>query len=190
TLREGAKGSAGVAEACGLAERPVALLLPALAALGLVRDEGEGAWAATPLAHALLAGSYRELGDPYWSHLATFLKTDTPMARMDRVEESEAQYQAQAAALAWMQTPAAEAAAAVLAAGQALAGVEILDVGAGSAIWSLTLARDAPGARVTAVDWPAVLPVAAATPERLGPAQRPTPPPGDYHPGEPPPAAV
>jgi ubiquinone/menaquinone biosynthesis C-methylase UbiE len=181
TLREGPKDSAVLADACRLAARPVALLLPALADLGLVRGDGDGAWELTPLAHALLGGSYRELGDRYWSHLATFLRTDEPMARMDSVEESEAQYQAQAAALAWMQTPSAEAAAAVLEAGQRFEGAEILDVGAGSAIWSLTLAGHAPGARVTAIDWPAVLSVATATAERLGLAERLVLRPGNYH---------
>jgi 2-polyprenyl-3-methyl-5-hydroxy-6-metoxy-1,4-benzoquinol methylase len=187
-LRDGAKGSADAARACGLAERPVALLLPALAELGLVDRDGE-AWEITPLAHGLLAGSYRELGDPYWRHLGSFLRTATPVVRMDSLEEGEAQYQAQAAALAWMQGPLAEAAASVLGAGHDLAGAEILDVGAGSAIWSLTLARHAPGARVTAVDWPAVLAVARATAERLGLAERLTLRPGSYHEVELPPAA-
>jgi SAM-dependent methyltransferase len=185
-LRAGPAGSGTVAERCGLAGRPVALLLEVLASLGLVEAEGDRAgperpYRLTPLAEALLGGSYRELGDPYWSHLASFLATGAPLAPVDDPARREAFYRTQAAALAWMLAPAAEAAAQALDAGRELAGRAILDVGAGSAIWSLTLARHAPGATVTAVDWPGVLPVAEATAGRLGLAGRLTLLPGDYH---------
>ena len=180
-LQTGPRPSAAVAQECGLAERPVALLVESLAALGLVDDAGDRRYGLTPLAQALLGGSYRELGDQYWSHLATFLRTGVPVTRMDGAGESERHYQAQAAALAWMLAPAAEAAARALDAAGTLGGADILDVGAGSAIWSLTLARQAPGAKVTAVDWPAVLRVAAATAQRLGVAERLALRPGSYH---------
>ena len=180
-LAAGPGDAAGVAQATGLAERPVGLLLDALAALGLLEPDEEGRHRLTPLARWLLAGSYRDLGDPYWSHLPAFLRTGTPMARMDSPAESEAHYQGQAAALAFMLAPAAEAAARTLDAGRSLAGSAILDVGAGSAIWSLTVAAQAPGATVTAVDWPAVLPVATGTARRLGLESRLTLRPGDYH---------
>jgi N,N-dimethyltransferase len=56
-----------------------------------------------------------------------------------------------------------------------------LDLGAGSAIWSLTMARYAPGAIVTAVDWPAVLEVAIATARQLGISERLHTIAGNYH---------
>jgi SAM-dependent methyltransferase len=181
TLGTGPATGEAVARTCQLAATPVALLLDALAALGLAEDDGERRYRLTALGQALAGGSYRDLGDRYWAHLPAFLRTAAPIVRMDSVAESEAHYQGQAAALAWMLAPAAEAAAQALRAGETLGGAAILDVGAGSAIWSLTLARHAPGATVTAVDWPAVLRVAAATAERLAVAGRLTLLPGNYH---------
>ena len=63
------------------------------------------------LGMGLLSGSYRELGDQYWAHLPSFLKTGQPWIKMDDAHQSEAHYRSQAAALAWMLAPAAEAAA-------------------------------------------------------------------------------
>jgi ubiquinone/menaquinone biosynthesis C-methylase UbiE len=79
-----------------------------------------------------------------------------------------------------MLSPAAERAAELL--DDALPqGAAILDVGAGSAVWSLSLAKRKGGASVTAVDWPAVLEVAAETAEQLGIADRLTTLEGNYH---------
>jgi hypothetical protein len=156
------------------------LLLDALAALGVV-ERVESRFALTTLAQMLLSGSYRNLGDEYWAHLPSLLKTDQPLVKMDVASQSEAFYQSQAAVLGWMLTPAAECAARVLRDIGLPKDPAILDVGAGSAIWSLTLARETPGATVTAVDWPAVLEVAAETATNFGLADRLTTIAGNYH---------
>ena len=165
-LMAGPKTVDELAEACGIAPRPAKLLLQALATLGLV-ELSDSHFQPTSLAQLLLAGSYRNLGDEYWAHLPTLLQTDEPLVKMDDAAQSEAHYQAQAAILGWMLTPAAECAARLLAS-RLPHKASILDLGAGSGIWSLTLASRAPGATVTAVDWPAVLEVAAETAENLG----------------------
>jgi len=128
-----------------------------------------------------LGGSYRRLGDEYWAHLPNLLKTGQPWIKMDDAHQSEAHYQSQAAALAWMLAPAAEAAAQALGVGQKLKDLSILDIGAGSAIWSLTMARHDSGTTVTAVDWPAVLEVAAETASNFGLTDRLSTIVGNYH---------
>jgi 2-polyprenyl-3-methyl-5-hydroxy-6-metoxy-1,4-benzoquinol methylase len=178
-LSSGSKGALEVAQACSTLLRPTQLLLDALAALQLVKKNGNE-YALAPLAYMLLGGSYRRLGDEYWAHLPALLKTGKPLTKMDHVAESESHYQAQAAILGWMLTPAAECAA------QALRPslphkAAILDVGAGSAIWSLTMARDIQSAAVTAVDWPSVLEVAAETAQRFALSDRLTKIAGNYH---------
>ncbi|HEX5102875.1 MAG TPA: class I SAM-dependent methyltransferase [Pirellulaceae bacterium] len=179
-LRSGPKSAEELAASRSLALRPVRLLLPALAALGVVQARGEQ-FALSPLAELLVSSSYRNLGDEYWAHLPELLKTDKPIVRMDDTAKSEAFYQAQAAILGWMLTPAAECAAQALVAEGVADGCAILDLGAGSAVWSLTLARELPGATVTAVDWPAVLEVAAETAQNLGLPDRLTTIAGNYH---------
>lgn len=171
--------SAELARGLTLAERPVALLLRVLETLGVVAREGER-YTLTLMGRALQAGSYRNLSDEYWAHLPDLLRTGEPFKRMDDPAAREAQYAAQAAALGWMLGPAAEAAATVLEA-EGRRRLAILDVGAGSAVWSLALASRAPETRIVAVDWPAVLRIAAAAAEAKGLRDRLKLLPGDYH---------
>jgi SAM-dependent methyltransferase len=179
SLARGAASAAAIAEACGTAIHATVLLLEGLVALGLVERSGE-AYRLAPVAH-FLAGSYRDLGDSYWSHLPAFLRTGAPMARMDDPRESERHYQAQAMALAWMMAPAAEAAADALDIGRSRRGLAVLDVGAGAAGWSLTLARRDPATTVTALDWPAVLAIAQRAAAEAGVRERFATIVGDYH---------
>jgi SAM-dependent methyltransferase len=179
-MRDGATTPAQVAAACRLQERPTALLLDVLCAMGLARRDADSIGLSL-LAMMLLSGSYRELGNEYWDHLPALLATGRPLVQMDRVEESESHYQGQAAALAWMLSPSAEAAAAALGVGTSLSDLAILDVGAGSAIWSLSMCRRDAGTTTTALDWPAVLEIARQTADGLGLADRLTLLPGDFH---------
>ncbi len=178
-LRGGAGTAAEVAAACGLHEAPVALLLDALCALGTV-EATDGCYALAPVAN-FLSGNYRNLGDEYWDFLPTFLRTGTPLARMDSVEQSEAQYEQQVSALAWMMTPAAEVFAGMLGIGSERKSLRILDVGGGSGIWSLTCAQRDAGSTVTVSDWPAVVDIAAGFARRMGLAERFDAIPGNYH---------
>lgn len=173
------RAAAELARECGTAPEPTRLLLDVLIPLGLAERDGQQ-YRATMLAFMLLAGSYRNLGDEYWSHLPELLRTARPLVKMDAPETSEAHYQAQAATLGWMLTPAAECAAELLAA-DLPQNAAILDVGAGSAIWSLSLARRAPAMTVTAIDWPAVLAVAEENAASLGLSDRWTTIAGNYH---------
>lgn len=177
-----------LAAECNTDSRATSLVLEALAAVDLV-TLAEGRWSLTPLARGLIGGAYRDLGDPYWAHLPQFLKTGQPWIKMDAAAESEAHYQGQAAALAWMLGPAADAAAQILSSDATSDEPSILDLGAGSAIWSLTIARRNPAAKVTAVDWPAVLAVAQQTAAMFGLADRLTTIAGNYHEAELPSAA-
>ncbi|MEM7625439.1 MAG: class I SAM-dependent methyltransferase [Planctomycetota bacterium] len=178
-LRGGALGVEALATKTSVNPEALRLALDVLAALGLVTYEDEAA-CLTALAVSLMDGPYRALGDPYWKQLPEFLRTAEPMTHMDDPAESEAQYVGQAAALAWMLGPAAAWAAGHLTSdGSPADPCNILDAGAGSAIWSLSCAARLPEARVTSADWPAVLEVARATALRMGLADRLTLLPGD-----------
>jgi ubiquinone/menaquinone biosynthesis C-methylase UbiE len=179
-LRSGRRTAEAVAQACGTVHRPTQLLLDALSALGLLNKNDDG-YGLDPLAQMLLMGDYRNLGDEYWAQLPAWLKTGEPLVKMDDIAQREAHYQAQAAILGWMLTPAARCAAHIMRADWVSEAARILDIGAGSAIWSLTLARETPTATVTAVDWPSVLEVAAETAGQFGLLDRLTKLPGNYH---------
>lgn len=179
-LEKGAKTAADVAEACGFEQRPTGLLLEALHSLGLLVEHGDE-YALAEVAMLLLHGDYRELGNQYWRHLPVFLRTGVPLKRMDNASESETHYQTQAAMLGWMLSHAAAEAAEKLQFGTTRRDRKIVDVGAGSGIWSLTMAGRDAGTRVTAVDWPAVLEVAEETAENLGVRDRLTTLAGNFH---------
>lgn len=168
-----------LARKCGLCERPVKLLLDALCSIKTMQCEA-GSYSLTPVMQ-FLSGNYKNLSDEYWDHLPQLLKTGVPLAKMDTEEQSEAQYQKQVTALAWMMMPAAEAAAVMLGIGTSRTHLNILDVGAGSAVWSLTFARKDPETNVTALDWPAVLTIATASAQTMGLQDRFSTISGNYH---------
>ncbi|MEQ8788785.1 MAG: class I SAM-dependent methyltransferase [Pirellulaceae bacterium] len=174
-LRE-AKSAAQVAQACETREEPTALLLDALSRLGLLSversDQQPSVFSLTEVARMILMSEYRELGDQYWRHLPDFLRTGRPMKKMDAAAESEEHYQSRVAMLGWMLSHAAAEAAERLDIGGRRTGLSILDVGAGSGVWSLAMAARDVNTNVTAVDWPAVLEVARETAETLGAQER------------------
>jgi ubiquinone/menaquinone biosynthesis C-methylase UbiE len=187
-LSKNAGPASRIAADCSLAESPTKLVLETLRTLGLVSLE-QSVYALTPLARLLLAGSYQNLSDEYWNHLPHFLKTGEPFKTMDDIVQSEEHYQSQAAAMAWMFGPASESVVRLLGIGGERTNLNILDVGAGSAIWSLAIASRDVGTRVTAVDWPAVLAVAKGLAQQRQLESRLTLLPGNFHEIEYPPEA-
>ena len=171
--------AAAVATECGIDARAANLVLDALAAIGLVTRTDAGYLPAPVL--QFLTGTYEDLSNQYWAYLPEYLKTGLPMQRMDDPAEGMKVYATQAGSLYWMMLPAAVAAARMLGIGKERRNLQILDVGAGSGVWSLTFAQNDPGARVTAVDWPAVLQIASNIARKNGVAERFTACPGDYH---------
>jgi ubiquinone/menaquinone biosynthesis C-methylase UbiE len=178
-LASGPVDAADVAKSCGTREKPTRLLLDGLCGLRAVQRV-EDKYVLTPVMR-FLAGNYQDLSSRYWDHLPEYLKTGVPMAKMDDPAESEKQYQAQVTALDWMMRPSAEVAAVMLGIGDRLKGLNMLDIGCGSAVWSLAFAGKDPTSRITALDWPAVLKIAQASAERSGVSDRFTAMPGNYH---------
>jgi SAM-dependent methyltransferase len=175
-----------LAQATNLNKPALHLLIDGLESLGMVERSGD-------LLHLgavmqALRGSYRALGDEYWAHLDQWLTTGTPMRRMDKTNESEAVYSEQAAALAWMMSPAAAAVAARLAP-TLLPGAAILDIGSGSGVWSLAFLSALPEATATLMDRGGVLTAASDFLARASFASRVRLLPGDYHEVAPPPAS-
>ena len=179
-LQKGPQTSQQIADKCELRVRPTILLLEALRALNVVQA-CDTEYELTEVTQMLLLSEYRELGNQYWQALPDFLKTGEPIKKMDDVGQSEEAYQAQAAVLGWMLSHAAEAAAAALSVKPPRQGLRILDVGAGSAVWSLSIAKRNAGSHVTAVDWPSILQVAQETAETYGLTDRLTTLAGNFH---------
>ncbi|MBT7610817.1 MAG: methyltransferase domain-containing protein [Bacteriovoracaceae bacterium] len=156
-----------ISERLGYLETPSFFMLETLESLGIFEREKinknpkEDLFSLSKVA-AFLTGNYQNLSADYWEHLPTLLKEGTPYKKMDIVEESENEYQVQVKALEWMLTPTAAIAAKNYFSNNKK-GISIIDVGAGSGVWSFSMLYEDPSSRVTLADWPAVLEVAKAT---------------------------
>jgi len=178
-VAEGTGSAAVIAERCGTLPKPTSLVLEALCEAGVVR-RAEGSYGPGPVM-ALIQGNYRDLGDAYWDHLPNFLRTEEPVIRLQNPHEAQEFYRKQAGELGAMMRPSAAFVTRALSIGADRKGLSILDVGAGSGVWSLTMAVADPSSRVTCLDWPAVLPVAEHFAQQVGVRERLELLQGDYH---------
>ncbi|MDD4972924.1 MAG: class I SAM-dependent methyltransferase [Bacteriovorax sp.] len=148
---------------------PTKVLLDSLVTLGLVEKAGESYTISNVM--NLLTGNYQNLSSEYWAHLPTLLKSGTPFKRMDTVENSEKEYQVQVKSLEWMMTPCAELTVEIISKLHPEKkikdiAINVLDIGAGSGVWSFNFLYANPKANCTLADWPAVLKVAKETSEK------------------------
>ncbi len=138
---------------------PSKVLLDTLVTMGLLEKTGESFSISTAM--NLLKGNYKNLSDEYWAHMPTLLKTGAPFKKMDAVENSEMEYQVQVKSLEWMMSPCAKLMVEML--GGEKSPHNVLDVGAGSGVWSFNFIYANPKSTCTLADWPAVLKVAKDT---------------------------
>ncbi len=165
-----ASASAGeLAARLGLDEDRLARMLRFLAADGRVRRVGERWSLARPLGALYrdsldLLAPRAPLGDQLtrWAALPAWARGDAPPLAMD-ADRSGGAYAGPVDDLGDNAARMAEGLAGALDRGdRAPDRAEILDIGVGSAVWSLALAARWPEATVTALDRPAVLEVARA----------------------------
>lgn len=157
-LERGTSSCGALASELGLHEEATRLVLEALAAFGLA-ERTEGGWRAAPcITERGAAENVDELARLY-AHLPTLLASGETV-RVDRDES----YVRVTPRLGEMFQSAAEALAAALPAVDGL----VLDVGAGSAVWSLAMVARSPDARAVALDSAAVHSAARARASSLG----------------------
>jgi ubiquinone/menaquinone biosynthesis C-methylase UbiE len=173
-LRGGPLEAAQVAERCGTQAEPTAMLLDVLVELGAVERYGDD-FALAPVVR-MINEFNADLGDRHWQRLGDFLRTGK---RLD-AEDGDQPFRAATLAGQWMMTPSAMSAARALGIGEERTGLNILDLGAGSAVWSLCIAHQDPDSRVTVVDVQDAARRAVATAESVGLADRLTTVAADY----------
>lgn len=181
-LEAGPATAEALAARLGLVARPVALLLDLLAEAGVVARVGD-AFALGPqlldLQRGPAGGLERVMA--LWAGCEPMLRSGRSPAHVPAEPEARARVYRQAVrGLAEMFGRPAEALAAHLA-GRSSANGRVLDVGAGSAVWSLAMAAREPALRVTALDLPEVLPRAAERAAALGLTARFDTLAGDFH---------
>jgi ubiquinone/menaquinone biosynthesis C-methylase UbiE len=160
-VAEGKKSVAAIAAATAASERGTRMLLDGLCAFQLLSKKG-ASYELTPVsAEYLVRGSPSYMGSMIeadrmwdsWSHLGDSVRSGKPAAHVEQEKGAEDFFPSLVRSLHVLNREPARKAALVL------KGKRVLDVAAGSGIWGIMYAEANPDARVTAQDFPGVLPV-------------------------------
>jgi len=164
-LAAGHETAEALAGAAGASPRGTRMLLDALVALGLLGKEN-ARYLLPPGTRAYLVrespdyvGALMESDDLWnaWGGLPEAVRTGRPSVMVERQERAEAFFPILIRSLHVVNREPARRLAAALGMGTRHRGLRVLDVGAGSAVWSIALAEADATAHVTAHDFPGVL---------------------------------
>ncbi|MDE2580957.1 MAG: methyltransferase domain-containing protein [Rhodospirillales bacterium] len=179
----GAHSPEAVQAATGASSRGVTALLNALVGLDLLCKDPAGAYRLGIEAETFLVrGRPGYRGDffrhvstrliPSWLHLTEAVRTGTPPRAVNREEEGTPFFSDFVESLFANNAPGARALAAHLDLAARPGPQSVLDLAAGSAVWSIALAEAAPLVEVVAVDWEGVLPTTRRVVARHGLSER------------------
>ncbi len=177
------KTIAETSAATGASERGLTAIMNALVGLEFLTRDDAGRYALTADSAAFLVSSKpgylggmlkhmsRQL-IPNWLELDEIVRTGRPAARVNQESEGTAFFEEFVSDIFPMSYPSAVAAGEALGVPAAKSPVRVLDLAAGSGVWSIAIAQQSPHVTVTAVDWPGVLETTRKTAARFGLADR------------------
>lgn len=182
-LAAGPRSVAELSTATGASPRGLRILLDGLVGLGLLAKEAPGRYTLTPESSTFLVSAkpgylgafFRHASTqfiPKWLKLTDIVRTGKPVAAVNQETEGSRFFLEFVEDLFDINYAAAKALAEHLNVAAATQPLSVLDLAAGSGVWGIALAQQSPQVRVTAVDWPGVLPATKRTAERLGVADR------------------
>jgi ubiquinone/menaquinone biosynthesis C-methylase UbiE len=182
-LDAGPKTADEVASENGANARGLRIVMNALVGLGLLAKDAGGRYALTPESAAFLVstkpgfqgGIFKHTSGqlvPKWLQLNEIVRTGRPATAVNQEGDGSAFFQEFVEDIFPMSYPAAKALADELRLADAKKAVSVLDLAAGSGVWGIALAEASPQVRVTAVDWPGVLPATRRIAARHGVAER------------------
>ena len=165
-------------EKTGASVRGMRILLNALVAMELLERHG-GQYALTDETAAYLVStspSYQGFMCkhvsrhllPRWMRLTEVVMSGRPTEGVNDQADGAAFFREFVEDIFPMSYESAQALAEELGVSQATGPLGVLDLAAGSGVWGVAMAEASPHVRVTAVDWPAVLPVTRRIAERHG----------------------
>jgi SAM-dependent methyltransferase len=169
-LDAGSKFAEQIASASGTSPRGMRILLNGLVAIELLTKDSTGHYALTPESSAFLVstkpayfgGMLRHTSKqllPKWLHLTEIVRTGKPATAVNQEAAGSTFFAEFVESIFPNSYPAASAVADHLHLASATAPTRVLDLAAGSGVWGIALAQKSKQVHVTAVDWPAVLPV-------------------------------
>ena len=182
--------AAQVAAKSGASQRGVNAILDVLVSFHLLQRKGNR-FALTPESATFLVSTkpayygmfFRHASGqliPGWLQLTEIVRSGRPAAKVNARKEGAEFFAKFVESLFPLSFPAASALGHHLGFPKASAPVSVLDIGAGSGVWGIALAKQSPQVRVHAVDWPQVLKVTRRVAQKHGVAKRLSTAPGDF----------
>ncbi len=182
-LDEGPKTLAETAKATGASERGLKGVMNLLTGFGFLGKTDDGRYTLTPESSAFLVstkpafhgGMFRHLSSqlmPNWMQLNSIVATGKPAVSVNQEGPGGEFFQELVMDIFPLSYMPAMTLAQHLNFGSAGDPVSVLDLAAGSAVWSIAQAQCSPRVVATAVDWPEVLPVTQKSVARFGLADR------------------
>ncbi len=179
-LDGGPKTIAQVQKETGASERGLTAVMNALVGMDFLAKDKQGLFSLTPESSAFLVstkpsfqGGFLRHGSeqliPKWLHLNKIVETGRPEAAVNLEEAGGDFFQRFVVDIFPLSYPAAQTLSRHLSAD---AVVRVLDLAAGSGVWSIALAQGSEKATVTVVDWPEVIPITRKTVGKFGLAER------------------
>lgn len=178
---------AELAAGTGASPRGLTAIMDALVGLGLLDKDvttgGDARYGLTTESAAFLVSNRRDYrGDifrhistqllPMWLNLPEVARTGIPSRPVNQEANGATFFQEFVESLFPGNFPAAQVLAEHLGVAKLAGPVKVLDLAAGSGVWSIAQALASPRVQVTAVDWPDVLPVTKRVAARHGVAER------------------
>jgi SAM-dependent methyltransferase len=182
-LDRGPQTAEELSAATGASVRGLRAVLDALVGFELLTKDAQGRYAHTPETSAFLVsgrpaylgGFFRHTSSqliPKWLQLTEVVRTGRPATAVNQEGPGSEFFLDFVEDLFPFNFAAAQALAAALGVAKLDKPYRVLDLAAGSGVWGIALALASPQVRVTAVDWPGVLPATRRTAARLGLADR------------------
>lgn len=174
---------AETAREIGASNRGLTSLMNALVGLQLLERDESARFRPTDESIAFLVGSspsslarfFNHISThlmPSWSKLADSVRSGRPYQATDHEDVGSEFFKGFVESLFAVNYPAATLLGKHLGLSLVDRPTGVLDIATGSGVWGIALAKQSPHVRVTAVDWPAVLPVAVGMVEQHGLSSR------------------
>ena len=180
-MSRGARTVAQISQQTNASTRGIAALLDGLVGIGLINRRGEQFTLAPDTAAFLVHGKPAFVGGLMkhvsrqliggWMDLTECVRTGKPVKAVNQ-EQSGAEFFAKFVEDIFNMSFGSASAAAEALLKNSDGAVSVLDIAAGSGVWGIAMAKRLPYVRVTAVDWPQVIPVTRRVAQQHGVAEQ------------------
>jgi len=179
TLQRGPKTIEQVTKETGGSARGLRAIMDALVGLELLKKDRRSRYSLTPESHAFLIsetpgtlagffGSILPVMISRWLRLTDVVRDGRPAVAVNQESEGTEFFSQLVETIIPMSYPSAQKLGDHLKIAKAKDPVHVLDVAAGSGIWGIALTQKSPQVRVTAVDWPGMIPTTKRITKKFG----------------------